>query len=90
MTLSNLEVDSLKRIITEPKNSIIRQYKALLELDEVDLEFDESAIDAIAELAVKRKTGARGLRSIVESMMMEIMFDIPSIEGEKKFELHQM
>lgn len=84
VTLSTLEVESLKRIITEPKNSIIRQYRALLELDEVDLKFDESAIEAIAELAVKRKTGARGLRSIVESMMMEIMFEIPSIDGEKK------
>ncbi len=84
VTLSNLEVDSLKKIITEPKNSIIRQYQALLELDEVELLFEESAIEAIAKLAVKRKTGARGLRSIVESIMMEIMFDLPSIEGEKQ------
>ncbi|MDC7125954.1 MAG: ATP-dependent Clp protease ATP-binding subunit ClpX [Spirochaetales bacterium] len=84
VTLSNLEVDSLRRIITEPKNSIIRQYKALLELDDVELDFDDEAIDAIAELAVKRKTGARGLRAIVESMMMDIMFDIPSLEGGKK------
>ncbi len=84
VTLSNLEVESLKRIITEPRNSIIRQYKALLELDDVELEFEESAIDAIAALAVKRKTGARGLRAIVESIMMEIMFELPSIEGEKR------
>ena len=84
VTLSNLEVESLKRIIVEPKNSIIRQYQALLELDQVELVFEDSAIEAIAELAVKRKTGARGLRAIVESIMMEIMFDLPSIEGEKK------
>jgi ATP-dependent Clp protease ATP-binding subunit ClpX len=82
--LSNLEIDSLKRIITEPRNSIIRQYRALLKLDQVELEFEEDAIEAIAELAVKRKTGARGLRAIVETIMMEIMFDIPSIEGDKK------
>ena len=84
VTLANLEVDSLKKIVTEPRNSIIRQYKALLELDDVELEFDDSAINAIAELAVKRKTGARGLRAIVESIMMDIMFELPSIEGEKQ------
>ncbi len=84
VTLSNLEADSLKRIITEPRNSIIKQYQALLQLDDVDLKFEDKAIDAIAELAVKRKTGARGLRAIVESIMMDIMFDIPSIEGEKQ------
>lgn len=87
VTLSTLEVDSLKRIITEPRNSIIRQYKALLELDEVDLEFEDSAIEAIAKLAVKRKTGARGLRAIVETMMIDIMFDLPSIEGEKQIRI---
>lgn len=84
VTLSNLEVDSLKRIITEPRNSIIRQYKALLQLDDVELIFDDKAIEAIAELAVKRKTGARGIRAIVESIMTDIMFDLPSMEGEKK------
>ena len=84
VTLQNLEVDSLKRIITEPRNSIIRQYQALLELDDVELVFEDEAIEAIARLAVKRKTGARGLRAIVESIMTEIMFDLPSIEGDKK------
>ena len=88
VTLSNLEVDSLKRIITEPRNSIIRQYKALLELDNVKLEFDDSAIEAIAELAVKHKTGARGLRAIVENIMMEIMFDLPSMEGDKQIRVN--
>ena len=87
VTLSNLEVESLKRIITEPRNSIIRQYKALLELDDVEINFDESAITAIAELAVKRKTGARGLRAIVESLMIDIMFDLPSVEGGKQIRI---
>lgn len=84
VTLSNLEVENLARIIVEPRNSIIRQYQALLELDDVELKFEDSAIEAIAELAVKRKTGARGLRAIVESIMMEIMFDLPSHEGQKQ------
>lgn len=84
VTLSLLKIEDLKRIITEPKNSIIRQYQSSLKLDNVDLIFDEEAIDAIAQQAVDRKTGARGLRSIVENVMLDIMFDIPSIEGEKE------
>ncbi len=84
VTLSMLKIDDLKRIITEPKNSIIRQYQSSLKLDNVDLIFDEEAIDAIAKQALDRKTGARGLRAIVENVMLEIMFDIPSIEGEKE------
>ncbi len=84
VTLSTLKIDDLKRIITEPKNSIIRQYQSSLKLDNVDLVFEEDAIDAIAQQAVDRKTGARGLRSIVEKVMLDIMFDIPSIEGEKE------
>ena len=84
VTLSMLKIEDLKRIITEPKNSIIRQYQSSLKLDNVELIFDEEAIDAIARQAVDRKTGARGLRAIVENVMLEIMFDIPSIEGEKE------
>jgi len=84
VTLSMLKIEDLKRIITEPKNSIIRQYQSSLKLDNVDLVFDEEAIIAIAQQAVDRKTGARGLRSIVENVMLDIMFDIPSIEGEKE------
>ncbi len=84
VTLSMLKIDDLKRIITEPKNSIIRQYQSSLKLDNVDLIFEEDAINAIAQQAVDRKTGARGLRAIVENVMLEIMFDIPSIEGEKE------
>lgn len=84
VSLNNLKKEDLKRIIKEPKNSILRQYKASLSLDDVDLRFEEEAIDAIAEKAIERKTGARGLRSIVESSMMDIMYDLPSIEGAKQ------
>ncbi len=84
VTLSNLEKEDLRRIITEPRNSIIRQYQASLELDDVELVFEDDAIEAVAEKALKRKTGARGLRAIVENVMIDIMFDIPSMEGTKK------
>jgi len=84
VTLSNLEQEDLQRIITEPKNSIIRQYQTSLKLDGVDLIFQDEAIAAIAQKAMDRKTGARGLRSIVENIMVDIMYDIPSIEGEKR------
>jgi ATP-dependent Clp protease ATP-binding subunit ClpX len=84
VTLEDLSKDMLRRIIVEPRNAIIRQFQASLKLDDVDLEFEEGAIDAIAELAHTRKTGARGLRAIVESVMMDIMYEIPSIEGKKR------
>ncbi len=84
VNLTNLEKADLTRIITEPKNSIVKQYQALMKLDGVDLIFTDEAIESIAQQALDRKTGARGLRSIVENTMMEIMYDIPSIEGEKK------
>lgn len=82
--LNDLSRDDLRRIVSEPKNSILRQYTASLKLDNVELRFEEEAIDAIADMAIERRTGARGLRSIVETCMLEIMFDIPSIEGDKK------
>ena len=84
VNLTNLEKEDLKRIITEPKNSIVKQYQSLMKLDDVDLIFTDEAIDAIAQQALDRKTGARGLRSIVENIMIDIMYDIPSISGEKK------
>lgn len=84
VSLDNLVKEDLIRIITEPKNSIIRQYEASMKLDNAELHFEKAAIDAIAELAFERKTGARGLRSIVEKAMTEIMFELPSIEGTKK------
>ena len=82
--LEELKREDLKRIITEPRNAIVRQYQASLAYDAVKLEFTEKAIDAIADKAIKQKTGARGLRAIVERMMTDIMFDIPSIPGDKK------
>ena len=84
VALENLTKEDLKKIITEPKNAIIRQYKESLKLDDTDIEFTDDAIDAIAELAVSRKTGARGLRSIVETFMIDLMFELPSMEGKKK------
>lgn len=82
--LDELKVDDLTRILTEPKNALIKQYTALLGLDDVELVFQPEALEAMAELAIKRHTGARGLRSIIESVMKDIMFDIPSRDDVKK------
>ena len=76
--LSSHDVHTLTKILTEPKNALVKQYQKLFEIDGVDLTFTEDAISAIAEKAVERKTGARGLRSIMEDMMMDIMYNIPS------------
>ena len=84
VTLDDLKVEDLKRIITEPKNSIVKQYQASFKLDGIDLEFTDDAVSAIAEKAFSQKTGARGLRSIVENLMLDISFDLPSIEGVNK------
>ncbi|HPX48770.1 MAG TPA: ATP-dependent Clp protease ATP-binding subunit ClpX, partial [Treponemataceae bacterium] len=84
VALDELVLDDLKRILTEPKNSIVKQFKASLDIDKVELVFEDDAINAIAEKAIKQNTGARGLRAIVEKMMMKVMFEIPSIEGQKK------
>ena len=84
MTVDKLDAEALKKILTEPKNSLIRQYKALLAMDGVTLEFTDEAIDAIARRAAERNTGARGLRSIVEGAITKIMFDVPSDKTIKK------
>lgn len=76
--LSSHNVETLKQILTKPKNALVKQYQKLFEIDNVKLSFTDGAIEAIAEKAVARKTGARGLRSIMEDMMMEIMYEIPS------------
>ena len=78
VTLDNLDEEALVRILTEPKNALVRQYKKLLEMDNVDLVFDDAAIRAVAKEALARKTGARGLRAILEGSMLGVMFDIPS------------
>ena len=84
VTLNELSVNALMRIITEPKNSLIRQYKKLFELDGVELEVETEAVRAIAEKAASKKTGARGLRSIVEEILTDIMYEIPSRNDVKK------
>ena len=84
VALDNLDKEDLMRIITEPKNSIIRQYTASFKLDDVDLVFKPDAIEAIAEKSIAQKTGARGLRSIVENIMIEVMYDIPSRKGIRR------
>ena len=75
--LDGLDEDMLVRILKEPKNAIIRQYQKLLELDEVKLEFTDDALHAIAEKAIKKETGARALRSILDEYMIDIMYEIP-------------
>jgi len=84
VALDDLGREELKRIITEPRNAVLKQYQASLKIDDVDLVFSDDAIDAIADKAIAQKTGARGLRSIVEAMMMDIMFDLPSEKGAKR------
>ncbi|HCY7270171.1 TPA: ATP-dependent Clp protease ATP-binding subunit ClpX [Staphylococcus aureus] len=82
--LETLDVTALKNILTQPKNALVKQYTKMLELDDVDLEFTEEALSAISEKAIERKTGARGLRSIIEESLIDIMFDVPSNENVMK------
>ena len=84
VALDNLDEQALVRIIKEPKNSIYKQYRKLLELDGIELEIEEDAFRAIAHLAIERNTGARGLRSIVEELMLKPMFELPSDKSAKK------
>ena len=83
-TLEQLNVDALVQILTEPKNALAKQYQKMLELDSVELEFEDEALVEIAKLAIERKTGARGLRSIIEATMLDVMFELPSREDIKK------
>ena len=89
VTLESLDKDALINILTKPKNALVKQYKKLFEIDNVQLNFTDEALEAIANEAIKRKTGARGLRSIVEETMTEIMFDIPSDESIEKVIINQ-
>ena len=84
VTLEELSKDALVRIITEPKNALVKQYKKLFDMDHVDLEIQPDAIEAIAEKALERKTGARGLRGIMEKIMTNIMYEVPSRDDVKK------
>ena len=83
VSLEMLDKEALVRILTEPKNAIVKQYQKLMELDGVQLDFEKDALEAIADTAISRKTGARGLRAIVENIMMDTMFKVPSDETIK-------
>ncbi|MDZ7823752.1 MAG: ATP-dependent Clp protease ATP-binding subunit ClpX [Ahrensia sp.] len=83
-TLEDLDVAALIQILTEPKNAIVKQYQRLFEMEDVDLTFHEDALTAIAEKAIERKTGARGLRSIMESILLDTMFELPAMEGVRE------
>ena len=89
VTLESLDKDALINILTKPKNALVKQYKKLFEIDNVQLNFTDEALEAIANEAIKRKTGARGLRSIVEETMTEVMFDIPSDESIEKVVINE-
>jgi len=83
-TLTTLDEEALVEILTKPKNALVRQYEKMLELDDVELSFTDEALVEIAKLAIKRKTGARGLRSIIEEMMLDVMFTVPSRDDIEK------
>ena len=83
-TLDELSEETLVRILTEPRNALVKQYKKLFQMEGVNLRFTDSALAAIAKESVKRKSGARGLRAIMESCMLEVMYDLPSIENVKE------
>ena len=83
-TLGELDQDALVQILREPKNALTKQYAALLALENVELEFRDDALIAIAKKAMERKTGARGLRSIVEAVLLDTMYELPSLEGISK------
>ena len=82
--LETLDVEALKNILTQPKNALVKQYVKMLELDDVELEFTDGALAAISNKAIERKTGARGLRSIIEEALIDIMYDVPSTDGVVK------
>src|SRR5699024_12381134 len=83
-SLQPLDEHTLIEILTAPKNALIKQYQKLFQMDDVELEFEEDALRAIAQEAIERNTGARGLRTILESIMLEIMFEIPSRDDIEK------
>jgi len=83
-TLEELDEDSLVQILTQPKNALTKQYSRLFEMEGVNLEFREDALKAVAQKGMERKTGARGLRSILEKVLLDTMYDLPSLEGVTK------
>src|SRR6266496_651882 len=88
-TLEDLDELALKRILTQPKNALVKQYQRLFEMEAIDLTLAEEALGAIARKAIDRKTGARGLRSIMEGILLDTMFELPSLEGVDKVLISQ-
>ena len=80
-TLEDLDEDALIQILTSPKNALVKQYQRLFEMEDVSLTFTDDALSAVAKKAITRKTGARGLRSIMEGILLDTMFDLPTLEG---------
>ena len=80
-TLEDLDITALVKILTEPKNALVKQYQRLFEMESIDLTLAEEALGAIARKAIERKTGARGLRSILEGILLETMFELPGLDG---------
>lgn len=80
-TLNQITEDDMVKILTEPKNAILKQYQKLFAIDGVVLSFEDDALKEVAKMAINRKTGARGLRSIMEEIMVDIMFELPELEG---------
>jgi ATP-dependent Clp protease ATP-binding subunit ClpX len=80
-TLEDLDEAALKKILQEPKNALVKQYQRLFEMEDVELTFNDDALNAVAKKAIERKTGARGLRSIMEGILLDTMFDLPGLEG---------
>jgi ATP-dependent Clp protease ATP-binding subunit ClpX len=88
-TLEELDEDALVQILKEPKNALIKQYQKLFEMEKVKLKFTDGALVAVAKGALKRKTGARGLRSILENSMLDVMYDIPSQDRVKEVVINE-
>ena len=82
-SVRNLDQDALVRILTEPRNALVKQYQRLFELDGVELEFTEDALEAVADQAILRGTGARGLRAIMEEVLLSVMYEVPSPQGRR-------
>ena len=80
-TLEDLDEDALKKILQEPKNALVKQYQRLFEMENVSLTFQDEALSMIARKAIERKTGARGLRSIMEAILLETMYDLPGLDS---------
>jgi ATP-dependent Clp protease ATP-binding subunit ClpX len=80
-TLMDLDVEALVQILSEPKNALVKQYQRLFDMEEVQLTFQDEALVAVAEKAIERKTGARGLRSIMETILLDTMYELPAMEG---------